>query len=165
MNAPADLSYKTQIAQEEEPGERIFLYGKIYEEDGKTPASGILVYAYHTNIEGIYEKKGNETGNGRRHGHLRGWMLTNDQGSYAMSTTKPAPYPNLNEPAHVHITLSGTHLEEYWIPSTFFEGDSLINQQHIEENRKLGFFSAIVRLEQDEKGLWKGRRDIMIKRK
>lgn len=163
MDAPAQLSGEIQIAPDEEPGERIFLYGTMYQADGKTPASGILVYAYHTNVKGIYEKKGDETGNGRRHGYLRGWMRTDEQGRYAMHSIKPAPYPNITGPAHVHFTLSGPEMEEYWIASTLFEGDSLIKEETLVGNEGKGFFSTIVRLEKNTDGVWVGRRDIRLK--
>ncbi|MCB0644992.1 MAG: intradiol ring-cleavage dioxygenase, partial [Phaeodactylibacter sp.] len=76
MDAPTQLSSTLQIAGLQEPGERLLITGTVFQADGVTPAPNILLYAYHTNQAGIYAKKGNETGNGRRHGHLRGWLKT-----------------------------------------------------------------------------------------
>jgi protocatechuate 3,4-dioxygenase beta subunit len=163
MDAPTQLNWETQIAPDDEPGERIYLTGTVYQSDGKTPAAGILIYAYHTNVRGIYEKKGDETGNGLRHGYLRGWMRTDKNGRYGIQTIMPAPYPNRPEAAHVHITLSGPDLPEYWIASTLFEGDSLISEGTIDENKGKGGFSAIVRLEKNAQGVGIGRRDIQLK--
>lgn len=162
--APKNISWETQIAPESEAGEPLHLYGYVFEADGKTPASNILIYAYHTNHQGIYPKKGDETGNGRRHGYLRSWMRTDEQGRYALHSIKPAPYPNRPEPAHVHLTLKGEAFEEYWIASTLFEGDTLIGEKVLVENKGKGSFSAVVKLTQNEQGIWEGRRDILLKK-
>ena len=119
--APEKLSWQTSIADEKEAGERIILEGTVFEKDGVTPAEGVTIYAYHTNSQGIYARRGNETGNGRRHGYLRGWVKTNTDGQYRFQTIKPAPYPSHNEPAHVHMTLWRDDFEEYWINSTWFK--------------------------------------------
>ncbi len=164
MDAPQELDWQTRIAPEDEPGEPIYISGVIYLSDSVTPAEGILVYAYHTNQKGIYDKKGDESGNGRRHGYLRSWMRSDARGRYAFRSIKPAPYPNRPEPAHVHITLSSDEIEEYWIESTLFEGDPLISETSIAEEADKGLFSAIVRLEKNEEGVWEGRRNIILKK-
>jgi len=45
-----------------EPGPKIEISGIIYKPDGKTPAAGVILYVYHTDQNGIYAKKGDETG-------------------------------------------------------------------------------------------------------
>ena len=70
--APNDVSWSTRIASAEELGERLVVVGTVYLEDGLTPAPGVLIYAYHTNAQGKYPKRGDEAGNGRLHGYLRG---------------------------------------------------------------------------------------------
>ena len=90
MDAPENLSWKTRIAPENEPGEPLILQGTIYEPDGTTPAKGIVVYAYNTNAQGIYPKRGDESGNCKRHGYLRGWAITNEKGNYQFTTIKSA---------------------------------------------------------------------------
>ena len=160
--APERLNWKTTITDKSELGQRITLEGTIYETDGITPAAGVIVYAYHTNNNGIYEKKGNETGNGQRHGYLRAWVKTNNSGQYQFNTIKPAPYPNGKEPPHVHLTLMREDFDEYWILSTLFEGDDLLGEDtHTDQNR-MGGFSNIVPLNKDESGDWVARRDIIL---
>lgn len=153
--APPNINWQARIAPEDEPGTRLVLEGTIYESDGITPAPGVIVYAYHTNIEGIYPVKGNETGNGKRHGYLRGWALTNNLGQYQFTTIKPAPYPSRNEPAHIHMTLLRNDFEEYWIGSTVFKGDPLINDE-VDS-------SQIISLKESEKGTLYGQRNIILK--
>jgi len=166
MHAPDSLSWQTVIAPEDEPGERLVISGTVYKPDGTTPAEGIVVYVYHTNVEGIYPKRGDETGNGRRHGYLRGWMRTNENGRYRFHTIKPGAYPSRKDPAHIHMTISGSGIPEYWIHSTWFAGDPLITERLKQERlsglEHTGGSSNIIALHRDEKGVWRGKRDIVL---
>lgn len=164
MDAPADLSWQAYIADMNEPGAPLTLSGQVFMPDGKTPAEGITVYAYHTNTKGAYEKKGNETGNGKRHGHLRGWAKTNADGKYQFVTIRPAPYPSHNEPAHIHMTLSGKGIKEYWINSTWFEGDSLITEALKAKLKPNNGFSNIIPLKKTPTGEWQGTRNITLQK-
>lgn len=161
--APESISWQDTIADPTVEGERLILEGTVFHSDGKTPAENIIVYAYHTNDKGLYEKKGNETGNGRRHGYLRGWVKTNEAGQYQFYTIKPEPYPSRAEPAHVHLTLKGDDFKEYWIESTVFEGDPLITKQTPDSDPEKGRFSHIIPLEKNAAGAWVGKRDILLR--
>lgn len=160
--APENISWKTVIASADEPGDRIVLSGTVFHTDGKTPASDITIYVYHTNSKGIYPKRGNETGNGVRHGYLRGWMKTGEDGRYEFETIKPAPYPGLNSPAHIHITLAGENYPEYWISSFWFEGDPIITQSMRKNIRRQGGFPNIIQLTRDQNGILRGERNIIL---
>ena len=160
--APLDIDWEATIANEEVVGERLILEGTVYEADGKTPAENVVIYAYHTNSNGIYEKKGNETGNGKRHGFLRGWAKTNANGNYRFHTIKPAPYPNNAEPAHVHMTLKGENFDEYWINATWFKGDRIITKEMTDKLTRTGGFSNIIELTKNERGILVGTRAIII---
>ncbi|GLR16533.1 hypothetical protein GCM10007940_11480 [Portibacter lacus] len=160
--ASANLKWETTIADHNVQGERLIMEGTIYEKDGVTPAKDVIVYAYHTNNDGLYEKKGDETGNGVRHGYLRGWALTNSDGKYRFHTIKPAPYPNHSEPAHIHMTLKGKHFDEYWINATWFSGDQIITKEMTKKLTRTGGFSNIINLNLNEEGTWVGNRDIVL---
>lgn len=73
-DAPSGLSHVANIASKDEPGERIWISGIIYESDGKTPAKNVLMYFYHTNAKGIYAKRGDEPRDSYAwwHGYNRG---------------------------------------------------------------------------------------------
>ena len=62
--APANLTWRVTIADEMEPGDPLILRGVVYAADGATPVPNVLLYMYHTNDEGVYPRRGNETGNG-----------------------------------------------------------------------------------------------------
>lgn len=156
-----DLSWKTTISSDNEPGEPFILSGTVYQVDGTTPAEGVIVYAYHTNAEGVYPTRGDESGWGRRHGYLRGWVTSNEQGRYAFRTIRPATYPSRTEPAHIHMIVKEPDRKEYWIDAVMFEGDPLLE----EEERGSGRGGpGIVKLDQDEDGTWRANRDIVLER-
>ncbi|CAM1367018.1 dioxygenase family protein [Tenacibaculum xiamenense] len=102
--------------------------GKVFKKDGKTPAENIILYIYHTNRKGIYEKKGNETGWGKTHGYIRGWVKTGKNGEYTFYTFRPAAYPNRSEPEHIHITVKEPNINEYYLDNYVFIDDPLLTQ-------------------------------------
>jgi protocatechuate 3,4-dioxygenase beta subunit len=161
VEAPAGVTWTTNIAGRDEPGERMTIRGKVLRSDGRTPAAGIILYVYHTNAKGIYEKKGNETGNGRRHGHLRGWIKTNEQGEYEFHTIRPASYPNQTAAAHVHITVKEPDKDEYWIDDFMFEGDPLLTRERRRQLQNRGG-SGIITLDRQAGGSWIGTRNIVL---
>lgn len=153
--APADLSWQTTIAGPDEPGEPLVITGTVYQPDGQTPAPDVVLYIYHTNEEGIYPKRGDETGNGRRHGYLRSWLRTNEHGQYQFTTIRPRAYPSGTEPAHIHMTVKQPDKDEYWIDSIVFEGDPLLTPDDLES-------AGLIRLTRDEAGVWRGHRDLAL---
>lgn len=108
---------------------KLKLTGTVFQSDGKTPASGVILYVYHTDRTGIYPKKGNETGWGRRHGYLRGWIKTDESGQYAFFTFRPAVYPDGSEPEHIHLTVKEPDKNEYYLDDFMFEDDLILTQQ------------------------------------
>lgn len=113
-----------------ENGPKLLVTGTVFEADGKTPASGIVVYAYHTNQQGIYPRKGNETGWGRRHGYLRGWTRTGRDGNYSFYTLRPAAYPGRSDPAHIHFLVKEPDKNEYYIDDIVFADDVLLKASY-----------------------------------
>lgn len=153
---PSELSHVMTIPDDDEPGERIMITGQVFETDGETPAPGVLMYAYHTDINGIYRMDGGETGNGLRHGALRGWLITDDDGRYEIHTIQPQPYPSRREAAHIHITLTPPRGEEHWLDSILFEGDDLITNRERQDSAELGRFNRIIALEENGDGVLVG---------
>lgn len=114
-------------------GPKLELSGYVFKKDGKTPAPGIVMYIYHTDQEGIYAKKGNETGWAKRHGYIRGWIKTDNNGFYKFYTLVPASYPNSNNPKHIHPVIKEPDKNEYWIDEFVFDDDPLLPDK--ERNR------------------------------
>ncbi len=157
MDAPADVSWKTVLAKESDEGDPVIISGTIFESDAKTPAPNVLIYLYHTDMYGIYGKKGEH-----KHGKFRGWMLTDAKGKYEFRSIRPASYPNTTFAAHVHMTLTGKNFKEDWIDSILFEGDKFISQRERATTGKKGGFNPILKLEKDTNGVLRGVRNIQL---
>ncbi|NNF00724.1 MAG: hypothetical protein HKN25_17035 [Pyrinomonadaceae bacterium] len=156
-DAPRDLRAGMILADSAEKGERLSISGRVFENDGITPASSILLYAYHTDIKGIYGKNGEHA-----HGRFRGWALTDSNGAYSIDTIKPASYPNTTIAAHIHMTLTGAKFKEDWIDSILFEGDRYISDREREKAGNKGGFNPIVRQERRSDGVIHAERDIKL---
>lgn len=158
---PAQLNWETRIAPAAEPGEPLEASGVIYQPDGKTPAPGVILYAYQTDANGIYPRAPNATGEARRHGRLRGWIKTNAKGEYKLHTIRPASYPGRNIPAHIHLILKEPDKNEYYIDDVEFDDDPMLTAQERARRRK-GGGSGVVRLTRNSGGVWLARRDITL---
>lgn len=157
---PKNLSWQTSICDKNEAGEKLEINGTIYEKDGKTPASGVILYVYHTDVKGYYSPASNQK-LAHKHGHLRGWIKTDESGQYKFYTIRPAAYPNQKFPAHIHPIIKEPNKNEYWIDEYHFERDPLltVNERANFQNRG---GSGIIKLSKNEKGIWVGKRDIIL---
>jgi len=144
-----------------ETGPKILLTGTIFHRDGKTPAKDVILYIYHTDQKGIYPTTGRETDWAKRHGYLRGWIKTGADGKYRFYTLKPAPYPDGNNPAHIHTTIKEPGYSEYYIDEILFDDDPLVtrNVRSSQENR---CGSGIIKLNSYPGGLLIAQRDIIL---
>lgn len=142
-------------------GMKIKVKGTIYEKDGKTPAKNIILYVYHTNQEGIYKPKENSKGWEKKHGYIRGWVKTDEEGRYSFYTLKPAPYTNRSEPAHIHYTVLEPNGKYYWLGSCRFKGDSLLIEKEINPDSPRGGSTGLLHLKK-EGDIWVGTRNIVL---
>lgn len=158
IDAPKTVSWKTALSTDADKGEKMLISGTVFQTDGETPAPNVLIYIYHTDIEGFYGRKSGE----HKHGRYRGWMLTDSKGRYEFETIKPAPYPENRFAAHIHTTLTTTDFREDWIDNYLFEGDKLISEQERKTAGQRGGFQPILNLKKDANGIWTATRDIQL---
>ncbi|MEQ1584627.1 MAG: intradiol ring-cleavage dioxygenase [Cyclobacteriaceae bacterium] len=157
---PNVLESKTKLAQVGEPGEPMIISGIIFKQDGKTPASGIVLYVYQTDSKGLYSKSTNQT-QAIRHGHLRGWVKTNAKGEYEFKTIRPASYPNSSNPQHIHPIIYEPGKGYYWIDEYMFDDDPLLDSNERSHVNNRGG-SGILKLERNSAGEWEGTRNIVL---
>ena len=131
--------------------------------DGVTPATGVVIYAYQTNAEGLYANGVPGTEASRRHGRLRGWIVTGADGRYAFDTIKPGPYPDRTLPAHVHLTVLEPGRQPYWIDDIVFDGEFGVTDAYRRSMVNQGG-NGIVRLARTPGGVLLARRDIVLER-
>jgi protocatechuate 3,4-dioxygenase, beta subunit len=121
-----------------ERGQKLLITGTIYQLDGKTPAPNVIVYYWQTDANGYYSPAKGMDEQAARHGHIRGWVKTTNQGKYSVYTIRPAPYPNRDIPAHIHISIKERGIKtEYYIDDLVFDDDRLLvgSQRKRPENR------------------------------
>jgi len=158
---PPELNNMMNIADENEPGERLVIKGVFYKSDGKTPEPGVVLYAYHTDHTGHYSKKGNETGVQKWHGYLHGWCKTGADGQYEIHTIRPARYPDNSMPAHIHMAVK-TGDRAFYITDFVFRDDELVNDRYLKSIRGQVGGSGVVDLKRTAAGDWTGERNIIL---
>ena len=156
----AGLDWQARIAGPTERGTPLRITGTVFGADGRTPAPGVVVYAYHTDAAGLYSRGTRETEWSRRHGLLRGWARTKADGRYAFDTIKPAPYPNRSDPAHIHLTIVEPGRRPYWIDDIVFAGEFGVNQAYRRQRENRGGNGIVTLSRQD--GVWLARRNIVL---
>jgi protocatechuate 3,4-dioxygenase, beta subunit len=142
-------------------GTKIKISGTVFKNDGLSPAEDVIIYIYQTDTTGRYELKGNETGWGKRHGYMRGWIKTNADGRYAFYTIKAGNYPRSSTPAHIHITILEPDGKYYWINDFLFSDDPFLTPKDISAANPRGGNNGILTLK-EENGLLTGERNIIL---
>ncbi len=129
--------FQARLAGPDEPGARLSITGTVFSADCTTPLPGALIEVWQANHTGVYDtaKPGNFTDTGTF--HLRGMLVTDAQGQYAIETVMPGRYPvppdlpglekyaGLTRPAHIHFRV----MESLHVPLTtqlYFKGDPFL---------------------------------------
>lgn len=109
-----------------EKGQKLLITGMVYQADGKTPAANTIIYYWQTDNDGYYSSRPTLDKKAIKHGHIRGWVQTGQDGKYAIYTIRPTPYPDGTEPAHIHVAIKEPQLNEYYIDELVFDDDPLL---------------------------------------
>ncbi len=146
----SSLTSNVRIAALSEPGDRMVINGTVYRADGRTPAAGVVLLAYHTNAKGIYPPKA-----GDERGTLQGQLRTDAKGRYRIDTIRPGGYPRSEAPAHIHLVVQPEGKPEAYVDEVVFDDDPRTNGVR---GRK-GF--AVVKVGKRD-GVWTGVHDIIL---
>ncbi len=163
VERPADsLSWDVDVARGE-PGEALILDGRVFDSDGRTPVSDVVIYMHQTNAGGLYANGSAESEWSKRHGRLRGWARTDQQGRYRFRTIKPAPYPDRTMPAHIHLTVAEPGRRPYYLDDVVFADEFKVDRDY-RAGQELRGGSGIVKLTRTPDGALAARRDIILER-
>lgn len=130
---PATIEHSSRIAPIGEPGTPMVLHGRIVTPDG-SPAAGAIVFAYHTDRTGLYDRP--EAG--AHSWRLKGWAKADAQGRFTFETIRPGAYPDRQTPAHVHFTAFTPSAERYHAGEIRFDNDPLVSQRERDASAKAG---------------------------
>lgn len=137
---------EARLAPEGEPGAPLRVEGLLFAPDGVTPAAGVVVYAFQTDVTGLYSRRQGEAP------RLRGWMLTDANGRFAYRTIRPGSYPGGRNPAHVHHQLWGNGYPPQWSQDLLFDDDPLIGASERARSEALGPFANVRKVERAPAG-------------
>lgn len=161
--SPQSLDWTAVVAGPQEPGERLVATGTVYAADGRTPRPGVVIYMHQTNADGLYANGSDESEWSRRNGRLRAWVRTGPDGRYRFETIKPAPYPDMSMPAHLHLMIGEPGKRPYYVDDIVFDGEFMVDDRY-REGQELRGGSGIVSLSRDADGVLVARRDIVLER-
>jgi len=128
---PLDHDLTKNAVRNGEPlGERIFVTGRVTDEDGR-PVKRTLVEVWQANAAGRYVHKVDQHNAPLDPNFLgAGRCMTDDDGRYAFMTIKPGAYPwgnhpNAWRPQHIHFSLFGDYFASRLVTQMYFPGDPL----------------------------------------
>lgn len=135
---PSTIERVARIAPPNEPGTPLVIRGRAVAVDGRTPLAGAIVFAYHTDRGGHYDRP--EAG--AHSWRLRGWARTDAEGRFEFQTVRPGAYPSSRIPAHVHFTLF-TDAGRFHAGELRFEDDPYLTARDREQAKREGQFGDI----------------------
>ncbi len=124
VGIPKNISSKHTSIGWTEGKQKLILTGKVFQIDGKTPASNVVIYYWHTDDNGLYSSDDKTPKQAKEHGKLRGWVKSDKSGNYTIRTSRPAAYPNDNIPQHIHLSIKEPNINEYYT-DLYFDDDPL----------------------------------------
>jgi protocatechuate 3,4-dioxygenase beta subunit len=144
--APAS-SWVASLSPPDEPGTRLIVSGRVFDETGKHGVAGVKLHAYHTDAKGGYGSV--IPGQSR----LKGTVVTNAEGRFEWRTIRPMPYPGGGNPAHIHIKASGGGYPNQWVDELWFSDDPYLTARQKEDAKAKGQFNPIVTTTRDASGV------------
>lgn len=108
-------------------GQKLLITGTMFKRDGVTPAPNVIMYYYHTDVNGVYADGPDLDRRVVRHGYIRGWVQSDANGRYSIYTVRPASYPNGRELAHIHPAIKEPTIDNaYYIDEFVFDDDKFL---------------------------------------
>jgi protocatechuate 3,4-dioxygenase beta subunit len=159
---PDTISSHARIAPAQEPGEALRVEGTVRDGQGNA-VPGVIVYAYHTDVCGVYPP--DERLRGRpayHHGRLRGWAKTDAQGRYRFDTIRPAGYPDTDLPQHIHLHVIEPGRCTYYLDDLVFTDDPRLTPAQRRQAGTGRGGTGIVTPRRLETGGWQAVRDIVL---
>ncbi len=136
IGRPDPIHSVARIAPAEEPGVPLVIRGRVFRSDGVTPAAGIIIFAYHTDRGGEYDRRESDSW------RLRGWAMSDREGRFEFRTIRPGSYPGGRTPAHVHFTVEGKGLPRQSAELEFLD-DPFVGEDAKRRSAAKGMFGGI----------------------
>ena len=141
------------LVPEGEPGEPMEITGRVLDAEGD-PAPGVNVYAYQTDAEGYYSRRGSDENTAR----LCAVVRTNERGEYKLTTIRPGSYASGGVPAHIHFELWRDGMARERQELQFADDAQVAAPKKADLTRT----STVRSLDRDDQGVWKVERDFRL---
>jgi protocatechuate 3,4-dioxygenase, beta subunit len=135
------------LAPDGEPGTRLVVAGRVFDETGTRGVAGVKLFAYHTDAKGLYNDRRDDSH------RLNGTVVTDAEGRFEWRTIRPMPYPGGGNPAHFHIQASGGGYPEQWVEELQFSDDPYLTAAQRSASAAKGKFASIVTTTRDGSGV------------
>lgn len=135
---PPNVMSSARIAPASEAGTPLVIHGRLFAADRRTAVPGAIVFAYHTDREGLYDRPGTAPHSWR----LRGWARTDAEGRFQFDTIRPGAYPGRNAPAHVHFSVFNGS-ERFHAGELQFDDDPIVTESQRSRSRDRGAFGEV----------------------
>lgn len=146
-----------ELTKPGEKGRPMVVTGQVFGADGVTPAAGVILYVYQTDITGRYGPSSS------RAPRLRAWIRTDAEGRYTYKSIRPEPYPGGRIAAHVHTQLWGEGVPIQWNAELLFDDDPLVSEKERAESRAAGRFAWVRSGTLDASGVLRLTHDLRLK--
>ncbi|WP_445956969.1 dioxygenase family protein [Yeosuana sp.] len=137
--------------------EKLMITGTIFQNDGKTPANGVLLSISQTDANGEYKM---EIHNEKRYIHHRGWIKTGSDGHYTFYTFVPGTYHHSNELKLINPVIKVPGKSEYAMTAMVFDNDPLLSK-YCRSKLKRNGINSILKLKK-EGDLYVATKDIVL---
>ncbi len=134
IGMPANIKSIDTSAGWTEKGQKLLITGTVYKLGGKIPEPNVIIYYWQTDNNGYYSPKEGMDEETKKHGHIRGWVKSDKNGKYSIYTIRPAPYPNEDIPAHIHLSIKELNIENEYYADLYFDDDPL----YLKHKKKYG---------------------------
>jgi protocatechuate 3,4-dioxygenase, beta subunit len=140
QSRPERMASAGRIASATEPGVPLVIQGQVVKPDGRTPAEGVVVHAYHRDQRGFdFGLNDREMTTWR----LQGWVRTDARGRFEFQTIRPAPDHMGREGAHVHFTSVSPEFGRQWARTVYFSDDPRVTNRTREQSAAAGEFGWV----------------------
>lgn len=137
------------IADTDEPGEPLTIYGKLLDRETGLPVSQGTIFFFQADSAGIYNSIGMPT-----LAKIRGTVKVNKSGCFLVKTILPGDYPGTKDNRHLHFVLRAKGYKKV-SKEFFFEG--FVNDKL--RNEPYGIVLPIVKSGKRE---WVGTTDLLM---
>jgi protocatechuate 3,4-dioxygenase beta subunit len=120
--APEDAPSQLQLTAPDEPGEPLVVEGVVTDAQDR-PVAGASLYVYQTGADGLYGPEGN------RNPRLRGYLRSDEEGRWELSTIMPGGYPGGGVAPHIHLHAAAPGAAGESVLELVFEGDPRISER------------------------------------